>query len=88
MSVSGRGDGISAVSYTHLDVYKRQVYSKYLTKVVVETFIKQYAELLTFVYIQMILFLRRQQEYKHDFNELDLLAEQWGACLLYTSRCV
>ena len=31
------------------------------------------------VYIQMILFLRRQQEYKHDFNELDLLAEQWGA---------
>lgn len=31
------------------------------------------------LYIQMILFLRRQQEYKHDFNELDLLAEQWGA---------
>ena len=30
------------------------------------------------LYIQMILFLRRQQEYKHDFNELDLLAEQWG----------
>ena len=29
------------------------------------------------LYIQMILFLRRQQEYKHDFNELDLLAEQW-----------
>ena len=23
------------------------------------------------LYIQMILFLRRQQEYKHDFNELD-----------------
>ena len=31
------------------------------------------------LYIQMILFLRRQPEYKHDFNELDLLAEQWGA---------
>ena len=31
------------------------------------------------LYIQMILFLRRQQEYKHDFNELDLLAEQWRA---------
>lgn len=31
------------------------------------------------LYIQMILFLRRQEEYKHDFNELDLLAEQWGA---------
>ena len=31
------------------------------------------------LYIQMILFLRRQQEYKHDFNELDLWAEQWGA---------
>ena len=31
------------------------------------------------LYIQMILFLRRQREYKHDFNELDLLAEQWGA---------
>ena len=31
------------------------------------------------LYIQMILFLRRQQEYKHDFNELDLLAGQWGA---------
>mgnify|MGYP000834257870 CR=1 FL=1 len=31
------------------------------------------------LYVQMILFLRRQQEYKHDFNELDLLAEQWGA---------
>ena len=31
------------------------------------------------LYIQMILFLRRQQEYNHDFNELDLLAEQWGA---------
>ena len=31
------------------------------------------------LYIQMILFLLRQQEYKHDFNELDLLAEQWGA---------
>ena len=31
------------------------------------------------LYIQMILFLRRQQEYKHDFNELDLLAEQWEA---------
>ena len=30
------------------------------------------------LYIQMILFLRRQQEYKHDFNEQDLLAEQWG----------
>ena len=30
------------------------------------------------LYIQMILFLRRQQEYKHDFNELDLLADQWG----------
>ena len=33
------------------------------------------------LYIQMILFLRRQQEYKHDFNELDLLAEQWGAAV-------
>ena len=31
------------------------------------------------LYIQMILFLRKQQEYKHDFNELDLLADQWGA---------
>jgi len=30
------------------------------------------------LYIQMILFLRKQQEYKHDFNELDLLADQWG----------
>ena len=30
------------------------VYSKYLTKVVVETFIKQYAELLTFVYINYL----------------------------------
>ena len=25
------------------------------------------------------MFLRRQEEYKHDLNELDLLAEQWGA---------
>ena len=25
------------------------------------------------------MFLRKQQEYKHDFNELDLLADQWGA---------
>lgn len=24
------------------------------------------------------MFLRKQQEYKHDFNELDLLADQWG----------
>ena len=27
----------------------------------------------------MMLFLRRQEEYQHDFNELDLLAEKWGA---------
>ena len=31
------------------------------------------------LYLETILFLRRQQEYKHDFNELDLLADQWGA---------
>ena len=31
------------------------------------------------LYIETILFLRKQQEYKHDFNELDLLADQWGA---------
>lgn len=31
------------------------------------------------LYLEMMLFLRRQQEYKHDFNELDLLAEKWGA---------
>ena len=31
------------------------------------------------LYLETILFLRKQQEYKHDFNELDLLAEQWGA---------
>ena len=31
------------------------------------------------LYLETILFLRRQQEYQHDFNELDLLAEQWGA---------
>ena len=31
------------------------------------------------LYLETILFLRKQQEYKHDFNELDLLADQWGA---------
>ena len=31
------------------------------------------------LYLETILFLRNQQEYKHDFNELDLLADQWGA---------
>ena len=31
------------------------------------------------LYLDTILFLRKQQEYKHDFNELDLLADQWGA---------
>ena len=30
------------------------------------------------LYLKTILFLRKQEEYKHDFNELDLLAEQWG----------
>lgn len=31
------------------------------------------------LYLETILFLRKQQEYKHDFNELDLLADQWVA---------
>mgnify|MGYP000572864454 CR=1 FL=1 len=31
------------------------------------------------LYLETILFLRKQQEHKHDFNELDLLADQWGA---------
>ena len=31
------------------------------------------------LYLETILFLRKQQEYKHDFIELDLLADQWGA---------
>ena len=31
------------------------------------------------LYLETILFLRKQQEYKHDFNELDLPADQWGA---------
>ena len=31
------------------------------------------------LYLETILFLRKQQEYKHDFNELDLLTDQWGA---------
>lgn len=31
------------------------------------------------LYFEMMLFLRRQEEYQHDFNELDLLAEKWGA---------
>ena len=31
------------------------------------------------LYLETILFLRKQQEYKHDFNVLDLLADQWGA---------
>ena len=31
------------------------------------------------LYLETILFLRKQQEYKHDFNELDLLADQWGS---------
>ena len=31
------------------------------------------------LYLETILFLRKQQEYKHDFNELDLLPDQWGA---------
>ena len=31
------------------------------------------------LYLKTILFLRKQEEYKHDFNELDLLADQWGA---------
>ena len=31
------------------------------------------------LYLETILFLRKQQEYKHDFNELDLLVDQWGA---------
>ena len=30
------------------------------------------------LYLETILFLRKQQEYKHDVNELDLLADQWG----------
>ena len=30
------------------------------------------------LYLDMMLFLRKQKEYKHDFNKLDLLAEQWG----------
>ena len=40
------------------------------------------------LYIQMILFLRRQQEYKHDFNELDLLAEQWGATVEHLQHLI
>lgn len=32
------------------------------------------------LYLEMMLFLRRQQEYKHDINKLDLLAEKWGYC--------
>ena len=31
------------------------------------------------LYLETIVFLRKQQEYKHAFNELDLLADQWGA---------
>ena len=31
------------------------------------------------LYLETILFLRKQQEYKHDFNELDLMADQCGA---------
>lgn len=31
------------------------------------------------LYLDVILFLRKQHEYKHNFSELDLLAEQWGA---------
>ena len=31
------------------------------------------------LYLEMMLFLRKQEDYRHDFNELDLLAERWGA---------
>ena len=31
------------------------------------------------LYLETILFLRKQHEFKHDFNVLDLLADQWGA---------
>lgn len=30
------------------------------------------------LYMNAILFLRKQPEYKHDFNKLDLLADLWG----------
>lgn len=30
------------------------------------------------LYMNAILFLRKQPEYKHDFNKLDLLANLWG----------
>lgn len=31
------------------------------------------------LYINMLLFLRKQNEYKHSFDDLDFLAKQWGS---------
>ena len=48
---------LSPVSYTHLDVYKRQAFG--------------------FVILALPVFLLER-----------ILGDQWGFCLLYTSRCV
>ena len=37
-----------------------------------------YMKCMGCTHLETILFLRKQQEYKHDFNELEL-ADQWGA---------
>ena len=40
------------------------------------------------LYLETILFLRKQQEYKHDFNELDLLADQCGTIVEYLQHLI
>ena len=73
---------IRAVSYTHLDVYKRQVQDKAVnTKGVQLIFTTHDAMLLD------LNFFRRDQIWFAEKND-ETCATELYSCLLYTSRCV
>ena len=72
------------VSYTHLDVYKRQARIDY--SLVLDIDSDNQEALLMRAYIYM-----RQRNYnfaKSDYERLLKLAHQSYNCILYTSRCV
>ena len=69
------------VSYTHLDVYKRQINDRY--QVIVSLLLSQVEVISIKNELQKKVKVRvdkHQKEY--------VLREQLGVCLLYTSRCV
>ena len=79
--------GLGAVSYTHLDVYKRQVYTRAELEAIAEVCCRRNVYVIAVSYTHLDVYKRQNVHGSLLPRWRGAAPIQWSVCLLYTSAC-